>query len=54
MPTQQPLPVAHINLVVRDMSASLAFYRRLGLAIEPASHPDWVQRDRSGAQAPPA
>lgn len=38
---------AQLNLVVRDMQASRAFYRRLGLAIEPAAHPDWADHHAS-------
>ena len=32
-----------LNLIVRDVPAALAFYRRLGLDIEEASHPDWAR-----------
>lgn len=31
-----------INLIVRDMDASIAFYRRLGLDVQPAASPDWA------------
>ena len=43
--TNQPiasLPVLNqLNLVVKNMAASIAFYRLLGIAIEPAAHPGW-------------
>ena len=40
--SSRPVPtLGQINLVVSDLKASLAFYRRLGLPIEPAKHPDW-------------
>ena len=32
-----------VNLVVRDLAASAAFYRRLGLVIHEAAHPDWAR-----------
>ena len=32
-----------LNLIVRDVPTSIAFYRRLGLVIEEASHPDWAR-----------
>jgi catechol 2,3-dioxygenase-like lactoylglutathione lyase family enzyme len=38
-----------INLIVSNMPASVAFYRRLGLAI-PDSSPDWDDDHRSAAQ----
>lgn len=31
------------NLVVKDMAAALAFYRRLGLAVEQAGRPEWAR-----------
>jgi catechol 2,3-dioxygenase-like lactoylglutathione lyase family enzyme len=42
--TNDPRPVIlnQLNLVVRDVPTSVAFYRRLGLAIEEAAHPDWA------------
>jgi len=33
----------HINLVVRDMPRSVAFYRRLGLAVDEATDPAWAR-----------
>jgi catechol 2,3-dioxygenase-like lactoylglutathione lyase family enzyme len=33
---------SQINLVVKDVPAAAAFYRRLGLAIEEAAHPAWA------------
>src|ERR687883_129112 len=32
-----------VNLVVRDLAASAAFYRRLGLVVQEAAHPDWAR-----------
>jgi len=32
-----------LNLVVADVSASVAFYRRLGLAVEEAGRPEWAR-----------
>ncbi|VVM08205.1 VOC family protein [Methylacidimicrobium tartarophylax] len=40
-PTGRPL-LNQVNLIVRDMDASIAFYRRLGLDVQPASSPDWA------------
>ena len=40
-------PVFHqVNLVVRDMAATVAFYRRLGLTI-PDTRPEWDPHHRS-------
>ncbi|CAB4243799.1 Glyoxalase/Bleomycin resistance protein/Dioxygenase superfamily protein [Methylacidimicrobium sp. AP8] len=38
---ESPL-LSQINLIVREMDASIAFYRRLGLDIRRASAPDWA------------
>ncbi len=35
--------VCQINLVVRSVAASVAFYRRLGLVVEEAAAPEWVR-----------
>lgn len=40
-------PLHQINLVVRDMEASLAFYRRLGLDLRPAEPPEWAPHHAS-------
>jgi len=32
-----------LNLVVRDVPTSIAFYRRLGLVVQEAGHPDWAR-----------
>jgi catechol 2,3-dioxygenase-like lactoylglutathione lyase family enzyme len=37
MSTDEPPVLAQLNLVVADMAASVAFYRRLGLTIDDAS-----------------
>lgn len=34
--------LGQINLVVRDVPSSVAFYRRLGLDMQQANHPDWA------------
>jgi uncharacterized glyoxalase superfamily protein PhnB len=38
-----PLALAQINLVVRDMQRSLAFYRLLGVSIDDVSAPEWAE-----------
>jgi catechol 2,3-dioxygenase-like lactoylglutathione lyase family enzyme len=45
MPDERPV-LDQINLVVRDMEASLAFYRRLGVDI-PDRMPQWDPHHRS-------
>src|SRR5437867_4139863 len=45
MAEQRPIP-DQINLVVRDMDASLAFYRRLGVDL-PDRAPQWDPHHRS-------
>ena len=40
--TQGPFTLNQLNLVVRDMDATVAFYRRLGLAIEADSGAEHV------------
>jgi uncharacterized glyoxalase superfamily protein PhnB len=35
------LVVGQVNLIVQDVARSVAFYRRLGLAVEAASAPEW-------------
>jgi catechol 2,3-dioxygenase-like lactoylglutathione lyase family enzyme len=32
-----------INLVVKDMARTVAFYRRLGLTVEEAARPEWAR-----------
>jgi uncharacterized glyoxalase superfamily protein PhnB len=32
-----------LNLIVQNVPRAIAFYGRLGLVIEEAAHPDWVQ-----------
>ena len=39
--------IAQINLVVRDMAASLAFYRRLGLDVNAVARPEWAPHHAS-------
>jgi|SRR5579883_478352 len=41
--TATPLALKQINIVVRDMEISLAFYRLLGVAIEPARGAEWAE-----------
>ena len=38
-----PLALAQINIVVRDMERSLAFYRLLGVSIEEPRGPEWAE-----------
>ena len=40
--TATPPLLAQINLVVRDVHVASAFYRLLGLPMQPAAHPDWA------------
>lgn len=40
---EKPVPIlSQINLVVKNIPASIAFYRRLGLTVEQAGHPEWA------------
>jgi catechol 2,3-dioxygenase-like lactoylglutathione lyase family enzyme len=39
--------LSQVNLVVRDMARSLAFYRRLGLTIDEGGDPDWARHHAS-------
>src|SRR2546428_14093415 len=43
-----PLALAQINIVVRDMRKSLAFYRLLGLSIEEIPLAEWAPHHASG------
>jgi hypothetical protein len=38
-----PLALPQINIVVRDMQRSIAFYRLLGVSIEDARGPEWAE-----------
>src|SRR5262245_61089194 len=38
-----PLALEQINIVVRDMQRSLAFYRLLGVSIEGMQGPEWTE-----------
>ena len=38
-----PLALYQINIVVRDMQRSLAFYRLLGVSIEDTRDPEWAE-----------
>ena len=40
-----------VNLVVGDVPASIAFYRRLGLVIEEVPHPDWARHHATAIMA---
>jgi uncharacterized glyoxalase superfamily protein PhnB len=42
-----PLALGQINIVVRDMRASLAFYRLLGLSITEIPLPEWTPHHAS-------
>jgi uncharacterized glyoxalase superfamily protein PhnB len=43
-----PLALEQINIVVRDMRESLAFYRLVGLSIEETPLPEWAPHHASG------
>lgn len=43
-----PIPLGQINIVVRDMRKSLAFYRLLGLSIEEVPLAEWAPHHASG------
>jgi uncharacterized glyoxalase superfamily protein PhnB len=38
-----PLVLNQVNLVVTDMAASIAFYRRFGLTVEDPGLPEWAR-----------
>lgn len=40
-----------LNLVVNDVAASVAFYRRLGLAVEEAARPEWAPHHATAMMA---
>jgi uncharacterized glyoxalase superfamily protein PhnB len=42
MDSASPLALEQINIVVRDMQKSLAFYRLLGVSIEETRGPEWA------------
>lgn len=42
------LPLGQINIVVRDMKKSVAFYRLLGVAIEEIPVAEWAPHHASG------
>lgn len=46
--TVSPLALGQINVVVRDMRKSLAFYRLLGLSIEEIPLAEWAPHHASG------
>jgi uncharacterized glyoxalase superfamily protein PhnB len=43
MEAPSPVALEQINIVVRDMQKSLAFYRLLGVSIEEARGPEWAE-----------
>jgi catechol 2,3-dioxygenase-like lactoylglutathione lyase family enzyme len=43
-----PLALGQINLVVRDLRKSIAFYRLLGLSIQEIPLPEWAPHHASG------
>lgn len=49
--TLAPLSFGQINIVVRDMAKSVAFYRLLGVSIEQISLPGWAPHHASGETA---
>lgn len=52
MPDPNPPPaLGQVNVVVRDMRASLAFYRLLGLAVEEVPLPEWAPHHASAVAA---
>jgi catechol 2,3-dioxygenase-like lactoylglutathione lyase family enzyme len=42
MSEEKPTLLNQINLVVKSVPASAPFYRRLGLRVEEAGHPEWA------------
>ena len=52
MPASLPPPaLGQINVVVRDMRTSLAFYRLLGLSVEEVPLPEWAPHHASAVAA---
>jgi uncharacterized glyoxalase superfamily protein PhnB len=49
--TDRPHSFGQINIVVREMPRSVAFYRLLGLSIETAGRPEWAAHHASGETA---
>jgi hypothetical protein len=49
--SEAPLALGQINVVVRDMQKSLAFYRLLGLSIAEIALPEWSPHHVSGVAA---
>jgi catechol 2,3-dioxygenase-like lactoylglutathione lyase family enzyme len=47
MPANSPLALGQINIVVRDMRRSLAFYRLVGLSIQEIPLPEWAPHHAS-------
>ena len=45
------LSVGQINLVVADVAASVAFYRRLGFTVDEAKAPGWAQHHAAASMA---
>ena len=43
-----PLALGQINIVVRDVRKSLAFYRLLGVSIEAIASPEWAPHHANG------
>jgi catechol 2,3-dioxygenase-like lactoylglutathione lyase family enzyme len=43
MSEEKPTLLNQINLVVKNVPESVAFYRRLGLRVEEAGQPEWVE-----------
>jgi uncharacterized glyoxalase superfamily protein PhnB len=43
MEAPSPVALEQINIVVRDMQKSLAFYRLLGVSIEETRGPEWAE-----------
>ena len=46
--TNSPFALLQINVVVRDLPKSLAFYRLLGMTIEEIPLPEWAPHHASG------
>lgn len=45
---RESVPILNqVNLVVRDMTSSIEFYRRLGLPVVEAAHPEWARHHAS-------
>jgi uncharacterized glyoxalase superfamily protein PhnB len=43
MAESSPPVLFQLNLLVKDVATSVAFYRRLGLTVEEASRPEWAR-----------